>query len=108
MIYSAQSADWKYQAKEKFRQVKQGTQRFPRFKQLLIFICTLLFFWLIGIWFKSNFERIEQENEVYLLKREIQMHFLDFLAEFGKSYPDEQTYKQREANYIKNYMLIRH
>ena len=30
------------------------------------------------------------------------------MAEFGKSYPDESTFRQRETNYIKNYMLIRH
>ena len=69
MIYSAQSVDWRYQAKEKLR---QGKERFPRFKQLIIFIVTFIFFWLICIWFKSNFERIGEENEAYELKREIQ------------------------------------
>jgi cathepsin L len=69
MIYSAQSVDWKSLAKEKLR---NGKERFPRFKQLIIFIVTFIFFWLVGIWFKSNFERIGEENESYELKREIQ------------------------------------
>ena len=69
MIYSAQSIDWKSAAKEKLR---KGKERFPRFKQLIIFIVTIIFFWLVGIWFKSNFERIEEANESYELQREIE------------------------------------
>ena len=104
MLYSAQSVDWKYQAKEKLR---KGKERFPRFKQLIIGFVTFMFFWLLAIWFKSNFERLEEENESYELKREIEMHYDDFLKEFGKSYSDEEK-KMREAIYLKNYLMVRH
>jgi cathepsin S len=33
---------------------------------------------------------------------------LDFLAEFGKSYPDSKQFEQRKENYVKNYLLVRH
>ena len=69
MIYSAQSVDWKALAKEKLR---NGKERFPRFKQAIICIVSFIFFWLIGIWFKSNFERLQEEKESYELKYEIQ------------------------------------
>ena len=49
-------------------------------------------FFLILIWFKSNFERIAEENEVYELDAEIKVHFEEFLATFGKSYRDMEVY----------------
>ena len=66
-----------------------------------------MFFWLIAIWFKSNFERIEEMNESYELTRDIDAHFEDFLIEFNKKYSDEEK-AMRKDHYIRNYKLTRH
>jgi hypothetical protein len=88
MQYSAQSKSWKDEAKEQLAKNKHKVTEYPRSKQVCIFFGSFMFFMLMTIWFKSNFERLSEENEVYELNSEIKVHFQDFMKQFNKSYSD--------------------